>query len=138
MDPFATIYGEVWFVDTDANLVITDKGVFPLEPDAAGVVSAEAAGHAIAHGRVTGSIVGAVTATAQGHAASSGTVASLGNLTDATAVGHGVTSGLVTASLVGTIDATAVSYGVAHAQVAASIVGVGGTFTGWGIPAHVS
>ena len=30
-DPFATVYGREWFVDTDANLVITDQGVFPLE-----------------------------------------------------------------------------------------------------------
>jgi hypothetical protein len=30
-DPFATVYGTEWFIDTDAGLVITDKGVFPLE-----------------------------------------------------------------------------------------------------------
>ncbi len=30
-DPFATVFGQEWFVDTDANLVITDQGVFPLE-----------------------------------------------------------------------------------------------------------
>ncbi len=29
-DPFAIVYGQVWFVDTDAGLVFTDKGVFPL------------------------------------------------------------------------------------------------------------
>ncbi len=30
-DPFSTVYGQEWFIDTDANLVITDQGVFPLE-----------------------------------------------------------------------------------------------------------
>ncbi len=29
-DPFSTVYGQEWFVDTDAGLVITDQGVFPL------------------------------------------------------------------------------------------------------------
>lgn len=32
MDPFATVYGQEWFRDLDANLVITDEGVFPLLP----------------------------------------------------------------------------------------------------------
>ncbi len=38
-DPFATVFGQEWFVDTDANLVITDQGVFPLEAVAPGVVN---------------------------------------------------------------------------------------------------
>lgn len=38
-DPFSTVYGQEWFVDTDANLVITDQGVFPLEVAVAGVIS---------------------------------------------------------------------------------------------------
>ncbi len=31
MDPFSTVYGQEWFTDTDAGLVFTDKGVFPVE-----------------------------------------------------------------------------------------------------------
>ncbi len=150
-DPFATVYGQEWFVDTDANLVITDQGVFPLE-DLAGaqsisVVAATETEVAQAVGIGLGVVFATEPESAQVVAPSQGQIIAVTAVTETEAVQNmGIGLEVVFATepeSVETINASAsVVIGVATetetAQAVTAILVSDDLFTGWGIPAGVS